>query len=321
MPHHSICKQMNLQQLEYITAVEKHRHFQKAADECCVTQATLSMMIKKLEEELGVLLFDRSKHPVVPTEIGHEIIRQAKKILSETARLKQLVVDVKADIKGQIHIGIIPTLAPYLLPLFLYNLLKKFPNLKVKVSELDTNQIIERLSKDMLDVGILATPLHLEGFQEMPLFYEKLLVYVSNQEKTLNKRFIIPEDIDVNRLWLLEEGHCLRSQMMNLCELRGKNTEFGNLEYDAGSIESLLKLVEANNGITIIPELAVISFEEAKMAQIREFKEPIPLREISLVTYRYFVKDKLLNVLAEEIKSGVQIQLSPKPLHSFVVDI
>jgi len=312
---------MNLQQLEYIVAVEKHRHFQRAADECCITQATLSMMIKKLEEELGVLLFDRSKHPVVPTEIGIEIIRQAKTILTETARLKQLVLDVKADIKGQIHIGIIPTLAPYLLPLFLYNLLRKFPNLKVKVSELDTNQIVERLSKDMLDVGILATPLHLDGFQEMPLFYEKLLVYVSNQEKTLNKRFIIPEDIDVNRLWLLEEGHCLRSQMMNLCELREKNTEFGNLEYDASSIESLLKLVEANNGITIIPELAVINFEEKKLSQIREFKEPIPLREISLVTYRYFVKDKLLNILAEEIKSGVENELSPKPNDVFVVDI
>ncbi len=312
---------MNLQQLEYIVAVEKHRHFQRAADECCITQATLSMMIKKLEEELGVLLFDRSKHPVVPTEIGIEIIRQAKTILTETARLKQLVLDVKADIKGQIHIGIIPTLAPYLLPLFLYNLLRKFPNLKVKVSELDTNQIVERLSKDMLDVGILATPLHLDGFQEMPLFYEKLLVYVSNQEKTLNKRFIIPEDIDVNRLWLLEEGHCLRSQMMNLCELREKNTEFGNLEYDASSIESLLKLVEANNGITIIPELAVINFEEKKLTQIREFKEPIPLREISLVTYRYFVKDKLLNILAEEIKSGVENELSPKPNDVFVVDI
>lgn len=312
---------MNFQQLEYIAAVDKHRHFLKAANACFVTQATLSMMIKKLEEELEIIIFDRSKQPVVPTESGKEIIAQARVILKETSLLKQLAVDTKMEVKGQIRIGIIPTLAPYLLPLFLYNLLKNHPQLKVKVSELNTNQITEQLSKDLLDVGILATPINVEGMKEYPLFYEKLIVFVSNEEKTLKKKFILPEDIDVNRLWLLEEGHCLRSQMMNLCELRKKNTNFGNLEYEAGSIESLLKIVEMNKGITIVPELAVINFSDKQKKQIREFKAPVPVREISLVTYRHFVKTKLLEVLAKEIKDGVEAFLPPIASERFLVDI
>ncbi len=312
---------MNLQQLEYIVAVDKHRHFQRAADECCVTQATLSMMIKKLEEELEVILFDRSKQPVVPTETGKEIITQAKVILKETSYLKQLANDTKAEVKGQIRIGIIPTLAPYLLPLFLYNLLKNNPQLKVKVSELNTDQIVEQLEKDHLDVGILATPINIEGLKEYPLFYEKLVVFVSDKETTLKKKFILPEEIDVNRLWLLEEGHCLRSQMMNLCELRKKNTDFSNLEYEAGSIESLLKIVEMNNGITVVPELAVINFDAKQKKQIREFKAPVPVREISLVTYRHFVKTKLLEVLADEIKTGVEAFIPQQNDKQFVVEI
>ncbi len=312
---------MNLQQLEYIVAVDKHRHFLKAANDCCVTQATLSMMIKKLEEELEIIIFDRSKQPVVPTETGKEIIAQAHLVLKETAYLKQLAKDTKAEVKGQIRIGIIPTLAPYLLPLFLYNLLKNNPQLKVKVSELNTNQITEQLTKDLLDVGILATPINVEGIKEYPLFYEKLVVFVSNKEKTLKKKYILPEDIDVNRLWLLEEGHCLRSQMMNLCELRKKNTDFGNLEYEAGSIESLLKIVEMNKGITVVPELAVINFDEKQKKQIREFKAPVPVREISLVTYRHFVKTKLLEVLAKEIKDSIEDFLPQADNKQFVVEI
>jgi LysR family transcriptional regulator, hydrogen peroxide-inducible genes activator len=312
---------MNFQQLEYIVAVDKYRHFLRAANDCCITQATLSMMIKKLEEELEIVIFDRSKQPVVPTETGKEIIAQAKVILKETAYLKQLANDTKLEVKGQIRIGIIPTLAPYLLPLFLYNLLKNYPQLKVKVSELNTNQITEQLENDLLDVGILATPINIDGIKEFPLFYEKLVVFVSDKETTLKKKFILPEEIDVNRLWLLEEGHCLRSQMMNLCELRKKNTDFGNLEYEAGSIESLLKIVEMNNGITVVPELAVINFDEKQKSQIREFKAPVPVREISLVTYRHFVKTKLLEVLASEIKMGVEAFIPQTQGEKFVVEI
>ncbi|MBA4850955.1 LysR substrate-binding domain-containing protein [Emticicia sp. BO119] len=312
---------MNLQQLEYIVAVDKHRHFLKAADSCFVTQATLSMMIKKLEEELEVIIFDRSKQPVVPTDIGRKIIAQAQVVLRETGYLKEVAKAVKNEVQGQLRIGIIPTLAPYLLPLFLYDLLKKYPQVKIRISELNTNQIIEQLSNDLIDVGILATPIAAEGMKEYPLFYEKLVAFVSDNEETLNKKYILPEDIDVNRLWLLEEGHCLRSQMMNLCELRKKNTDLGNLEYEAGSIESLLKIVEINKGITVIPELAMINFDDKRKNQVREFMLPVPVREISLVTYRHFIKTKLLEVLKREIKEAVAKFIPERPMEQFVVEI
>lgn len=279
------------------------------------------MMIKKLEEELGLIIFDRSKQPVVPTDIGREIVAQAQVVLRETAQLKEVARTVKNEVQGQLRIGIIPTLAPYLLPLFLYNLLKKYPQLKIRISELNTSQIIEQLGNDLIDVGILATPIAVEGMKEYPLFYEKLVAFVSDSEEVLNKKYILPEDIDVNRLWLLEEGHCLRSQMMNLCELRNKNTELGNLEYEAGSIESLLKIVEINKGITVIPELAIINFDEKKKSQIREFMAPVPVREISLVTYRHFIKIKLLEVLKQEISEAVARVIPEKSDEQFVVEI
>jgi LysR family hydrogen peroxide-inducible transcriptional activator len=312
---------LNLQQLEYIVAVDKHRHFLKAADACFITQATLSMMIKKLEEELEVIIFDRSKQPVVPTDIGRKIIAQAQVVLRETGHLKELAKTIKNEVQGQLRIGIIPTLAPYLLPLFLYDLLRRYPQVKIRISELNTNQIIEQLGNDLIDVGILATPIAAEGMKEYPLFYEKLVAFVSDNEETLNKKYIMPEDIDVNRLWLLEEGHCLRSQMMNLCELRKKNTDLGNLEYEAGSIESLLKIVEINNGITVIPELAMNTFDEKRKSQIREFMAPVPVREISLVTYRHFVKTKLLEVLKQEITDAVAKFIPERPAEQFVVEI
>ena len=312
---------MNLQQLEYIVAVDKYRHFLRASEACFITQATLSMMIKKLEEELDVIIFDRSKQPVVPTETGKKIIAQAQVILRETGVLKEVASTVKNEVKGQLRIGIIPTLAPYLLPLFLYDMLKKYPEVKIKISELNTSQITQQLTNDAIDVGILATPIHVESLKEYPLFYERLVAFVSGDEKTLQKKYILPEDIDVNRLWLLEEGHCLRSQMINLCELRKKNTELGNLEYEAGSIESLLKIVEINKGFTVIPELAAINFDDNRKSQIREFKAPVPVREISLVTYRHFVKIKLLEVLRQEINEAVAKFLPDSNDKKFVVDI
>lgn len=297
---------MNFQQLEYVVAVDSFRHFVQAADKCCVTQATLSMMIKKLEEELGVLIFDRSKQPVVPTEIGKNIIEQAKIVLKEASLLKQIVREADSEIKGELRIGVIPTLAPYLLPLFLPNFLKKHPLLKLKIVETNTTNIITELEKEALDVGILATPLGLEGIKETFLFHENFRVFVSDKEKLLKKRYLLPQDIDIRRLWLLEEGHCLREQVINLCELQKQQARLHHLEYEAGSIESLLKIVEMNEGITIIPELAAIALDKSRQKQLRSFKSPVPMREISLVTYRHFIKKRLFEVLKEEILTAVK---------------
>ena len=296
---------MNIQHLKYILAVDTHRHFAKAAEKCFVTQPTLSMMVQKLEEELEVKIFDRSKQPVVPTEAGEKLIEQAKIILQEVDRMKLIVNELKGEIKGELRLGIIPTVAPYLLPLFLNSFLKKYPLLKLKITELTTEQIIDKLKNHQLDAGILATPLNNDSLNEQSLYYEQFVVYASPNEKMMKKKFLLPGDIDTNHLWLLEEGHCLRSQVLNLCELRKKELETSNLEYEPGSIETLKKIVDFNNGITILPELALKELSADDMKNVRHFKPPVPVREISIVTYRHFVKQRIIDVLKEDICKSV----------------
>lgn len=301
---------MNLQQLEYIVAVDTHRHFVRAAEQCCVTQATLSMMIKKLEEELAVTIFNRSKHPIEPTEMGVQLIAQARRVLYEAARMKKLVADTKELVQGDVRIGIIPTLAPYLLPLFLRALLQAHPLLRVNIHELNTEQIIAALNTGQLDVGILATPLQVASLREYPLFYERFVVFVSDEEAALTKHFITPEDLDFTRLWLLEEGHCMRSQMLNICALREQQPNSSRLAYEAGSIASLLKIVDINKGLTIVPELAVYDFTPQQQSQVREFLAPVPVREISLATHQHFLKNNILKALQQTIVAGVTPRLA-----------
>lgn len=300
---------MNIQQLTYVLAVDTHRHFAKAAEKCFVTQPTLSMMIQKLEDELDVKIFDRSKQPVVPTEAGELVINQAKIILQEASRMKVIVEDLKGQIKGELKLGIIPTVAPYLLPLFLNLFLKKYPLLKIKITELTTQQIIDKLRNHHLDAGILATPLNNDSLNEQLLYYEQFVVYASKNETLMKKKFLLPGDIDTNHLWLLEEGHCLRSQVLNLCGLRKKELETSNLEYEAGSIETLKKIVDFNNGITILPELALKELNDEDMKNVRHFKPQVPVREISIVTYRHFVKQRIIDVLKEEICKSVPSEM------------
>lgn len=292
---------MNIQQLEYIVAVDNCRHFLKAAEKCFVTQATLSMMIKKLEEELGVKIFDRSHQPVIPTETGNKIIAQAKIIIQENNRMKEIVKEEQGQLSGELKIGIIPTLAPYLLPLFIQSFLKKYPSVRLKISELTTSNIIQKLEHRDLDVGLLSTPLNLNFLREETLFYEPLIVYTSSKDTLLNKKFILAKDIDINRLCLLEEGHCLRLQAINLCDLRNKDKDIRQMEFETGSIETLKRIVEENNGITILPLLAYKEMSAQQKDRVRFFKKPVPVREIGLVTYRYFVKEKLIQKLKEEI--------------------
>lgn len=303
---------MNLQQLHYIVAVDTYRHFEKAAEHCFVTQATLSMMIKKLEQELDLVIFDRSKQPVVPTESGKAILEQARVVLRETQQLRQLSAGMKAGSQGSLKIGIIPTLAPYLLPLFLNSFLKNYPSVKLKIVEQTTEHLLQLLATDKLDVGLMATPLVQKGFSEKHLFYEEFKVYTAQGNKSLRKKYIMAEDIDVHQLWLLEEGHCLRSQVLNLCEIQKQQALAHHLDYETGSIESLLKITEINGGITIVPQLATIHFAPAQQEKLRHFKPPVPVREISLVTYRHFVKKELLQVLEKEIVAAVKGYLAPK---------
>jgi LysR family hydrogen peroxide-inducible transcriptional activator len=282
--------------LEYLLAVDKHRHFARAAEHCHVTQPTLSMMIKKLEEELGVLIFDRTIQPVEPTNIGRKLIAQARQILSEAAIMQDLVLEEKVTLSGPLHLGIIPTLAPYLIPSFLPKFLRDFPEVKLKISEHTTEELIEQLKARQIDIGILVTPLEEKGIREMPLFYESFMVYTSNPSE---KAYIIPEEIDPNELWLLEEGHCFRSQIVNLCELKNKRQVA--MEYQASSIETLKRLVEQQKGVTIIPELASLHLTPTQQRLLKPFAPPQPVREVSLATRKNFVRHRMVEILRQII--------------------
>jgi LysR family hydrogen peroxide-inducible transcriptional activator len=296
---------MNLQQLHYIIAVDKLKNFVKASEACFVTQATLSMMIKKLEEELEVKLFDRTRQPVKTTAIGEKIISQAKKIISESKKMKELIDDEKGIINGEMKVGIIPTLAPYLLPLFLKQFLQSFPLVKLVINEFTTDVIIQKLKNGDLDAALLATPLRENSLNEQVLFYEKYFLYVNQKEKGFDKQFVLPKDIDVNRLWLLEEGHCMRSQILNFCSLKKQKEVEEQFHYNAGSIETLKNMVDTNFGMTIIPELATHNLSSLQKKRLRSFKTPVPVREISLVTHREFLKATLVQCLKDSIMNVI----------------
>lgn len=303
---------MNLQQLAYIVAVDECRHFVAAAEKCYVTQATLSMMIKKLEDELGAMIFDRSQIPVVPTPIGEKIIAQARLILSHVEKLKALADEEKNGLQGEFKLGIIPTLAPYLLPLFLQDFLKHYPQVKLRISELTTEEMIERIRKHQLDAGLMATPVEENALKEIPLFYEQFVVYQVKSDRKFHKKYVLASDIDVNRLWLLEEGHCLRTQIINLCELKHKTRELHQLDFETGSLDMLKKIVESTKGITILPELAVRYLPAHQKKWIRYFKPPAPVREISLVVHPHYARTRMLQALIHTILAHIPDHMKSK---------
>lgn len=290
---------MTLTQLEYIVALDTYRHFVLASEKCFVTQPTLSMQIQKLEEELGVKIFDRTKQPVIPTEIGTRLIAQARIILREASMIQHLINDQKDTMTGELRIGIIPTLAPYLLPQLFKNIREKYPRVNLVIKETITEEVVHELKNNRLDCGIVVTPLKDSSIKEDVLFYEELFVYVSKKNALHDKKYILPTEIDPNQLWLLEEGHCFRSQILNLCELR-KHSDL-HFKYETGNIETLKRMVDKSDGITILPELAVMEFTKPEMKLVKRLKEPSPAREVSLVTHRDHLKTKLISTLKEEI--------------------
>ncbi len=298
---------MTLIQLEYIVALDTYRHFVLASEKCFVTQPTLSMQIQKLEDELGVKIFDRTKQPVIPTEIGARIIAQARILLREAAVIPQLIAEQKDTMTGEIRIGIIPTLAPYLLPPLFKNIREKYPQVNLVVREIITEEVVQELKNNRLDCGLVVTPLKDSSIKEDVLFYEELFVYVSKKNALIDKKYVLPTEIDPNELWLLEEGHCFRSQILNLCELR-KHSEL-HFKYETGNIETLKRMVDKSDGITILPELAIMEFSPAQMKLVKRLKEPSPAREVSLVTHRDHIKTKLIKTLKEEI-----LMLVPKQM-------
>jgi LysR family hydrogen peroxide-inducible transcriptional activator len=293
---------MTLQQLEYIVALDKYRHFVKASESCFVSQPNLTTQIKKLEEEIGVLLFDRETKPIAPTPLGEQFLSKAREILNNVKDLKEFVSSERNSIEGEFKIGIIPTMAPYLLPLFLPKFIEQYPKTKLIVKELTTSQIIQQLKIGEIGVGILATPLNEENIREIPIFNEPFLLYLNESSNLNSIENISSNDLTPNNLLLLDEGHCFRDQTLALCKKIPKKREC-NFEFQSGSIEALIGLVNKNLGYTLIPELAIS--DSIDKNKIRHFEGEIPVREVSLVTNTSFNKEKLLDVLHQTINESI----------------
>ena len=295
---------MTLQQLEYILAVDKCRHFGKAADVCNVTQPTLSAMIGKLEEELNVKIFDRTRQPISPTPVGELVIRQAQEVLYQSNRIKDIIEEERHSLTGIFRVGILPTIAPYLLPRFFPQLMKKYPQLDIRVREMKTSEIKKALAEGELEAGILAKLAGLEEFKATHLCYEKYVGYVSREDKLFEQSIIRTSDVATSKdLWLLDEGHCFRDQMVRFCQMKGAQTS--QLAYNLGSIETFMRMVESGKGITFIPELAADQLNEIQQELVRPFAVPVPTRQLVLITQPHFVRQTVIDTLVNEIQASV----------------
>ena len=305
---------MTITQLEYIVAVNTYKSFSVAANYCFVTQPSLSMQIQKLEEELGVLIFDRSKNPISTTDVGEKLIRQAKVILQERDRLQNILENEKGEHTGILRIGIIPTIAPFLLPLFLQSFVKKYPKIELILDELTTGEIISGLNKTTVDVGILALPIHDAGVIEESLFYEPFVGFIPEKHKLFGKEKLDVEDLNSDELLLLKEGHCLREQTLKVCKSSEKEwrDDHNKILFEFGSLDTLINLVQQNFGMTLLPYLAVRYMNDSRIKLVREFKSPVPKREIGLVYSKIFIKKNLVDALKKEIVNAIPKELIDK---------
>jgi len=293
---------MTLQQLTYLVALDTHRQFVKAAESCYVTQPTLTMQIQKLEEEVGGKLFHRNTTPIEPTMLGNIMIEKARLILSEVEGLKSIVNGEVEKVEGTFRVGIIPTIAPYLTPLFLPKVSKTNKKVHLKVKEMRTDEIIVALKKGEIDMGILATPLEDKQIREWPMYYEPFQIYLSPNDLRYKKSIWKTSDLEANEMLLLDEGHCFREQTLAICGSKGKRKDL-NFEYQSGSLEALMRMVERGLGYTMIPEMAVKGRNEEKNA--RSFTAPIPVREVAIVTHQSFHRLALIEWLQKEIQNSV----------------
>jgi len=294
---------MTLQQLEYVMAVYRCKHFAKAADYCNVTQPTLSSMIQKLEEELGVKIFDRSKQPIKPTAEGMLIIERAWNILVRAKQLKEVVEEERHSLSGTFHVAVLPTIAPYLIPRFLPQLMNEYPELDIRVTEMKTEDIHKALKHGDIDAGIVAQVEGQEGFNSDHLYFEKFFVYVSKGDTLFNNKAIRTVDLTGEYLWLLDEGHCFREQLVKFCHL--KSAAKSKKAYNLGSIETFMRIVESGKGVTFIPELALEQLTEVQKELVRSFAHPIPTRDIILLTQKNFLRTSLRQLIIDKIRAAV----------------
>ena len=294
---------MTITQLQYVLAVAEHQNFTKAAQKVFVTQPTLSMQIQKLEEELEVQIFDRSKKPIQLTETGRKIVNQARNIVNESDRIQDIVDQQKGFIGGPFRIGIIPTVMPTLLPMFLNNFIRKYPKVKLKLEELNTDAIIEKLKEGHLDAAIAATPLELDNIKEQVLYYEPFVAYIPQSHRLSKSEKINTEDLDLDDILLLEDGHCFKDGILNLCKAP-REVGGDHFQLESGSFETLVKLANEGLGMTLLPYLHTLDLNENDRKNLRMFQDPVPAREVSLIYNKSELKMQIIEALKSTI-SGV----------------
>ncbi len=299
---------MTLTQLQYLIAVDNHRHFAKAAEASFVTQPTLSMQIQKLEEELGVLLFDRSKHPVRPTTIGERIIKQARTVVNESHRISEILQESKNQLEGPFKLGVIPTIAPSLIPRFISKFHQKFPNIQLQIQELRTDVIIEKLRIDELDAALLATPLGEKGIIERPLYYEPFMAFVPENHRLSKEAFITNSELDINDILLLNEGHCFRNSVLNICKQRN-SSDNKPIDLESGNFETLIRLSKKGFGMTLIPYLHALDLAKEDQKFVKPVADPKPSREVSIVYTRAELKIKVIEELMKIIQNSIPEKL------------
>ena len=296
-------KRMTLQQLEYVMAVYRHKQFAKAADDCNVTQPTLSSMIQKLEDELSVKIFDRKRQPIQPTQAGMKLIEEAWKVLNRAKKLKQTIDEERHALTGTFEVGVLPTIAPYLIPRFFPQLMNEHPEMDVRITEMKTEDMRRALRRGNIDAGILARVDGLEEMECTPLFREQFFAYVAEGDPLFEKEFIRPADLSGEFLWLLDEGHCFRDQLVKFCQL--KSAALSKKSYNLGSIETFMRIVEKGKGVTFIPQLALSQLTKEQHRLVRPFAHPVPTREIIMMTSPNFIRHTLRNMLIEKVKESL----------------
>ncbi len=296
---------MTITQLEYVLAVAEHQNFTKAAEHRFVTQPTLSMQIQKLEDQLDVLIFDRSKKPIELTEVGKRIVAQARNIVNESNRIQDIVDQQKGFIGGEFKLGIIPTVMPTLLPMFLKNFINKYPKVKLKIEELTTEEIISRLNDGHLDAAIAATPLESDTIKERPLYYEPFVAYIPENHRLKHKTKLDVTDLDLNDMLLLEDGHCFRDGVINLCKVF-KNKQDETFQLESGSIETLIRLSNEGLGMTLLPYLHTLELSEAQKDKLHYFNAPSPAREVSIIYHKSELKMQIIEALRDTIAGVVR---------------
>jgi LysR family hydrogen peroxide-inducible transcriptional activator len=303
---------MTYTQLQYLIAIDTYRHFGKAAESCFVTQPTMSMQIQKLESELDVLIFDRSKKPVEPTEIGKRIIEQAKTTLFEMDKITEMVNNSKGIVRGEFKVGIIPTVASTLLHRLIPEFTKRFPEVQLIIEEWQTETIIQRLKKDLLDAAIAATPLSIQGIVEQPVYYEPFVAFIPENHRLHSEAFVLNSELRIEDMLLLNEGHCFRNSVINLCKNASEPESFSAKKHftlESGSFETLVRLSKRGMGMTLIPYLTADDLSNSDKKMIKPFDYPQPTREISIIYSRSQLKINLINSLSEVITSVIPKKL------------